>query len=138
MQTFKYLLAQYYAFRDLPFDELNVKKSSVYIVDYDWNYLYANHQAVERMGSSPVGKNVKDLWKEHPDKNFQPIFDLLKGPVYERKPLDINSRSPLTKRVIEIIGHPLADCYFFAITELPDKESLLTELKGLLKKRGTD
>jgi len=135
VQTFKFLLHRYYAFRDLPFDELNSKKTSIYIIDYDWNYLYANRYAIDQIGSSVVGKHVTQVWQEHPETNFQPVFNLLKGPVTERKPVEVSSRSPLTRRAIEIIGHPLSDCYFFAISELPDKETLLTELKDFLKNR---
>lgn len=55
--------------------------------------------------------------------------------VEQRTALDLKSRSPVTRKAIEIVGHPLNDCYYFSIYESPDKESLLSELKSFLKKR---
>jgi hypothetical protein len=134
VQTLKFRIPLCDKFQDLPFDELNEKKCSIYVVDYEWNYLFANKHAVRLLGSSPVGKNIRILWQEHPAINFEPLFKILKPGVEERQSLDIHSRSPLTKKAIEILGHPLTDCYYFSIYELPDKESLLMELKSLLKR----
>lgn len=136
MQTLKFRIPQYEWFQDLPFDELNEKKSSIYVIDYDWYYLFANRHAIGLLGMNPVGKNIRSVWQECPNVNFEPVFNLIKPGVEERQPLDIHSRSPLTKKAIEIVGHPLSDCYYFSVYELPDKELLLSELKSLLKKSG--
>ena len=138
MQTLKFRIPQYGKFQDLPFDELNEKKCSIYVVDYDWNYLFANAHAIDLLGSSPAGKNILNVWQDHPMVNFEAVFNMLKPGVEERQPLDILSRSPLTKKAIQILGHPLSDCYYFSIYELPDKESLLIELKSLLKRPAKD
>lgn len=135
MEALKFRIPQYQCFTELPLPELDEKGFSIYVIDYDWNYLFANKSAVEKTKFNPTGKNVRTIWQERPEYNFQPIFNLLKEGVEERKSLDIKSRSPLTKKAIEIVGHPLSDCYYFSVYELPDKESLLSELKSILKNR---
>lgn len=136
MQTFRFQVAQSNCFKALPLNEFELKKYSIYIIDYDWNYLFANRYAIESLGGiNPVGKHVQTIWKEREEVNFEPIFNMLKHSVTQRKPLELKSRSPLTKKNIEILGHPLDDCYCFSIQEMPDKESLLQELKSLLNRK---
>jgi hypothetical protein len=42
---------------------LNQRKFPVYIIDYNWNYLFANNVAKSNLDGIQIeGKNVKDLW----------------------------------------------------------------------------
>ena len=99
--------------------------------------MFANQYAIGLLGTDPTGKNIRDVWKERPEVNFEPLYNLMKESVKKRVPMEVKSRSPLTKRAIEILGQPLKDCYYFSINEVPDKETLMQELKSLLKKRNT-
>ena len=121
---------------DLPLEQLQRLNYSVYVIDYNWHYLFANTHAIEKMaGVNVIGKSVHTIWKENPNFNFEPVYNLLKESVDHKKTLRLSSRSPVTKKAIEIVGQPLEDCYYFSIHELPDRESILSELKSLLKKR---
>ena len=106
------------------------------MIDYDWNFLFANEHSIAKLqGKDPAGKHIRTIWQENPHYNFQPVFNMLNDKVQERKPMEVHSRSPLTRKAIEIVGYPLDDCYYFSIYELPDKESLLSELKSILKRK---
>lgn len=137
MQTVRSRVAEHQTFETLPLEELQPRKFSIYIIDYAWNYLFANQYAIGLLGTDPTGKNIRDVWKERPEVNFEPLYNLMKESVKKRVPMEVKSRSPLTKRAIEILGQPLKDCYYFSINEVPDKETLMQELKSLLKKRNT-
>ena len=130
----KHEILKYELFEDIPLDLIDEKKYSIYIIDYDWNYLHANPHSIKQSGLNPTGKNIRTVWGEHPSINFAPVYNLLKENVAQKKAFEIKSRSPLTRKAIEIVGRPLANCYYFSVYELPDKESLLKELKSLLKR----
>lgn len=128
-------LPAYTSFHDLPIDELNKKKYSIYVIDYDWNYLFANeHAIVQTGGMNLIGKNIRTVWNENPGFKFEPVYNLLRENIEQKRRFDLKSRSPVTRKAIEIVGHPLSDCYYFSVYELPDKESLLQELKRVLKR----
>ena len=123
-------------YRQLPFEELETRKFSVYVIDYGWTFLFANTHAITKLnGTSPAGKHIRKVWEENPALNFQPVFNMLKSHVEGKQAFRLQSRSPVTNKAIEIVGHPLEDAYYFSVYELPDKESLLSELKVLLRKK---
>lgn len=127
-QEFKY-------FKEIPIHTLNERKFPVYIIDYGWNYLFVNEAAKNNLtGIQIEGRNIRAIWEELPHLNFKPIYFQLKDQVEAREPLKVRVTSPITNKVIEITGKPLADCYYFSIIELPDKESLLSELRTIVKK----
>ncbi|RAW02166.1 response regulator [Pseudochryseolinea flava] len=109
------------SFGDLILDDLVHEKASIYIIDYAWNYLFANTTAIKKVnGYGIVGKNITDVWKELPQFNFEPVYLMLKDKVNNRVSMEINQRSPLTRTSIKITGKPLADCYLFNISEVPE------------------
>lgn len=130
--------AQYHSFKDLPLERLQTRNYSIYIIDYHWEYLFANRYAIASIGGiDPTGKHVKQIWKENPQINFEPIYNVLDKRVAGRESFELKSRSPITRRAIEISGYPLTDCYYFFIHELPDKAKLIDELKTILKRKKT-
>jgi hypothetical protein len=115
--------------------ELNKFNFSVYVIDYDWVYLFVNEYAQKRLGNvSITGKHIQEVWQEFPNFNFQPLYSLLKPSVDARQQILLKSTSPISQKPIEIKGIPLYDCYYFSVSEFPDKETLISELKALLKK----
>lgn len=108
-------------FQDLNTAALVNATSAIYIIDYRWNYLFANANAAKRVnGYNLVGKNITEVWRELPQYNFQPIYDVLKDYVNKRKVMELNQRSPLNRKQIRIVGKPYADCYLFDISENTD------------------
>jgi hypothetical protein len=135
MSSIPFFEDQYENLESLPLDKFEVTKSSIFIIDYNWVYLFVNKYARERInGMEVIGKSVQDIWKEYPHLNFKPIFEIINPGVMKRQRVVVKSKSPVTNKSIEIFGYPLADCYFFSVSELPDKESLIAELKTLLKR----
>ena len=121
---------------DLPAGELNKRRYSIYVIDYNWTYLFANDYAKTRLGGVSIeGKNIEQIWKELPHLNFQPIYDLLRDSVASKSPITVRSTSPLTNKTIDIRGLAMSECYYFSVVELPDKDSLISELKSYLKNR---
>ena len=74
----KFPIADYKKFSELPFDQFNKLKFSIYIIDFNWNYLFVN-EFVERnlgaKGSNLIGKN---MWEEFKELATDPSFILLK------------------------------------------------------------
>jgi hypothetical protein len=131
----KFPITSYDNFKSLPITEFDSQGYSIFIIDYNWNYLYANPFSRERLkGISVQDQNVKDIWNNHREFNFQPLFNVLKNPVEKRLPITLKTHSPITSQSIEICGYPLRDCYFFSVSELPEKNDLLSELKNSMKR----
>jgi CheY-like chemotaxis protein len=111
-------------FWQLPLNVFNKENSPIYVIDYSWNYLFANPIAIQKIqGYDVVGKNITQVWSDLPQFNFQPVYSLLKENVVERKPIELINKSPVTDKYIKIIGQPLVDCYLFNISEVPEKDS---------------
>jgi hypothetical protein len=131
----KFPIQSFDTFKSLPLQEFEKQRYSIFVIDYDWNYLYANAYVSERLkGISIVNRNVRQIWQDHKHLNFQPLYNMVKNPVANHQPLSLKTHSPITNNSIEISGYPLDDCYFFTVSELPEKNSLLSELKSTLKK----
>lgn len=105
-------------FTDLELTHLNDDTTSaVYIVDYNWNYLFANAQAKKNAnGYDVVGKNIEDVWKDISPKNFWHVFQLLKVKADKKEMLSVIVTSPLTSNRVKITGEPYLDCYLFSVT----------------------
>ena len=122
-------------FGELPLEELDNYKFSVYIIDYNWSYLFANEFAKKRLGQiDVVGKRIQQVWAENPQFNFQSIYSILKPVVDEQQPIQVRFKSPIDDRVVEINGYPLRDCYYFTVGEANDKAALIGELRSFLRK----
>ena len=133
--TLDYLITSDDRYYTLPFKAFEEQRHSIFVVDYTWNYLYVNSYTSERLpGITMIDRNVRDIWQEHPHIPFRPLFELLKNQVEKRQRISIQSTSPVTKKRIQISGYPLADCYCFSVSELPEKTDLLSELKNSLPK----
>ena len=75
-------------FDDLPLQDFDHIKSVVYVIDYQWNYLFANRPANEKLnGFQVVGKNIRSVWEENSQFNFQPVYSILKENVEKQIPL---------------------------------------------------
>ena len=122
--------------KEVPIAELNQRKFSIYIIDYNWNYLFVNEAAKKNLnGIELEGRNIKDVWTSFPHLNFESVYNQLKDHVNNRESFTLRSTSPITNKSIEVVGRPLSDSYYFSITELPDKEALLSELRAFIRRQ---
>jgi hypothetical protein len=123
------------SYKDLPLDQFNNLRYSVYAIDLSWNYLFVNKFVVENLGEKGIALEGKNIWNTFPQLGKDLNFQLLKS--NSEKGLDTNilTISPLTNQKIHITGQKLQDCYLFTASITPKKEELLEELKNALNNR---
>jgi hypothetical protein len=120
---------RFQTFADLPLEDFNRLRFSVYIIDFDWNYLFVNDFVQGNLGEK--GKNLvgKNMWRTFTQLASDPVFQKLKANMDKRIITNIVTTSPLNFQRLNIIGYPLQDCFYFSSTILPDKDSLLNEIR---------
>jgi hypothetical protein len=135
----KFPITEYKKFSEIPLEKLNTFKFSVYIIDFDWNYLFVNEFAKNNLrdrGKDLIGKN---MWEVFGELQTDPGFNLLKKNSENGIVSNMIVTSPVTGQRLNITGFPLDDCYYFTSSILPDKDNLIDELRSeLLKKNKRD
>lgn len=124
-------------YREIPLDQVDELPHSVYIIDYNWVYLFVNKnckRAFGSLGENLVGQNALEKFA---DPKFQAIFDEITYSVKNKLPLDKILFSPLRTSQVRLTGFPLEDCYYFSSIPIPDKDDVLKELRDQLKKKKT-
>ena len=129
-----YPIDQFRTFSDLPLAEFDELKFSVYIIDFDWNYLFVNDFVKKNLGEKGKDLVGKNMWKTFPQLASDPNFIKLKANTERRIFTKIVTVSPINFQKLSIIGHPLEDCYYFSATTLPDRDALMNEIRGELVK----
>jgi hypothetical protein len=125
-------VSKFTRFSELPLESFNSLKFSVYIIDFGWNYLFVNdfvRQNLGERGENLVGKN---MWKQFEQLATDPTFIRLKNNMDQRIITNIVTTSPLNFQRLNIIGYPLEDCFYFSSSILPDKGSLINEIRNEL------
>lgn len=112
----------------------DTQKFNVYILDFNWKYLYVNPNVYHHINieNDLVGKN---MWNFFPELASDFSFQLLKKNIESGKKYSCKTTSPLNSRRLSIMGYRLEDCYYFTSTLLPDKQTLVDELRQELEKR---
>ncbi|MBC8051950.1 MAG: hypothetical protein H7Y13_02700 [Sphingobacteriaceae bacterium] len=127
----KFPISKYKRYSELPLDELNTQKFAIYLIDFNWNYLFANAVACEVLNKTQdevVGTSA------FAGIEVDPEYSLFLKKVENGSVATINTISPATRKRVSVTGYPLEDCYYFAVSVLPDKEDLMNELRSQLKK----
>jgi hypothetical protein len=130
----KFPIIEYKNFSELPLERFNTLKFSVYILDFNWNYLFVNDFAKRYLGERGDNLIGKNMWIVFPELGSDPSFMLLRQNSENRITTNIISVSPLIGKRLNITGYPLEDCYYFSASILPDKKDLLDELRQELGK----
>lgn len=131
----KFPITEYKRFSELPFDKFNALKFSVYIIDFNWNYLFVNDFAKMNLGERASDLIGKNMWDEFKELATDSSFTMLKKNSEQGIPSNIIVTSPVNGKRLNITGYPLEDCYYFSSSILPDKADLLEELRNELGKR---
>lgn len=131
----KFPIYEYKAFHELPLDKFNTFKFSVYILDFQWNYLFVNDFVKTNLGDRGRDLIGKNMWSTFPELASDPVFVQLREKMERRITVNAETNSPLTSHRLHITGYPLEDSYFFTSSILPDKEELLNEIRMQLAKR---
>ena len=131
----KFPIFNYRLCSELPYNELDKQRFAIYIIDLDWNYYFANKFVFETHKlerSDLIGKNIWNTLNEKMALDSE--FRIFIKKVREGSPANITTVSALSNKRVSVTGYPLEDCYYFAVTILPDKDDLMAELRQQLKK----
>lgn len=123
------------SFHQIPLDELDKLSHSIYIIDYNWKFLFVNQNCKDvfgQLGLALVGRSALTLFR---DTQFKPIFDELAYSVNRRIAFQTVLYSPLRYKQVKVTGFPLDDCYFFSSIPLPGKDEVVDDLRTILKKK---
>ena len=121
-------------YADLPLDVFNTQNISVYVLDFNWNYLFVNDFTTKNLGSRGMGLVGKNMWLTFPVLGADTVFNQLKDKTEKGLETNFITISPLTSQRINIAGRPLADCYLFSMSILPTKDDLMNDLRGQLNR----
>ena len=130
----RFPINNYFRFSELPFEQLNTFKFSVYLLDFDWNYLFVNEFARTNLGTrgeSLVGKN---MWQMFPELVGDTAFVQLKKNMESGIVTLLETTSPINSQRLKITGYKLEDSYYFTASVLPNKIDLMQELRDELSK----
>ena len=108
---------------------------SIYILDFDWNYLFVNAFACKNLKLQAKDIIGRNMWSTFDAYNQDPHFLRLKAVTEKKVVSQITTVSPVTGQRISITSYPLTDCYYFAVSILPNKASLLDELRQEMAKK---
>ena len=132
---YKFPITSYSRFEEIPLDKLRALKFSVCLLDRDWNFLFINDAAKKVLPEREeiIGKN---MWRLFPEIAVDPAFKLIRKNIDKGVVPGVETRSQVNAKRISITGYPLQDCFYLAITVIPDRENLLDELRNeLVRKR---
>jgi hypothetical protein len=124
-------------FSELPFQEFNNQKFSIYIIDFNWNYLFVNDFVKKNLGSRGENLLGKNMWEEFPELAKDSVFNMLKSNLDRGITTNLVTTSPINGQRLNISGYALDDCFFFSSSIMPDKSDLLNEIRNELKKSKT-
>jgi hypothetical protein len=119
---------------ELPYEDLNALKFAVYILDFNWNFLFANSIGCSNLKATLDDLKGENLWKMFGNTNNDPQFKTIITDVESRRASNITTVSAITGRRVNVTGYPLEDCYYFSVSLLPDKEDLINDLRSQLGK----
>jgi PAS domain-containing protein len=133
MQRFP--IDSYKQFSELPLEFFEEQRFNVYILDFNWNYLYVNTNVCKSLNYTKEELIGENMWEFFPKLAADVDFQLLRKNMEDRREYVLVTISPLTGNRLSIVGHPLEDCFYFTATVLPDTQNLVDELRSQLINR---
>jgi hypothetical protein len=131
----KFPIYNYKSYAELPLDEMDKQRFAIYLVSFDWKYLFINSFAFDVHGIQRDEASGAKLWDALAEKmSIDTQFKVFIEKVKSGEAANVTTISAITNKRVSITGYPLADCYYFAVTILPDKDDLISELRRQLKK----
>jgi PAS domain S-box-containing protein len=131
----KFPITDYKRFEELPLDLLDKLKFSIYLIDFNWNFLFVNqfvHHSFGKRVENIIGKN---LWDVFPELDGNPLYKMMKKNIENGIVVNQVTNSPVNGQRVNVVGYALEDCYFFSSSVVPDKQDLLQELRKQLGNR---
>lgn len=131
----KFPITEYHRFEELPLTRFNELNFSIYIIDFEWNYMFVNDFVKKNLGARAENLIGKNMWEAFPELAADPSFQQMKRNTEKRVVTNLTVISPVNSQRINIVGYPLEDCFYFSSSILPDKNDLLQELRNELGKK---
>ena len=131
---YKFPIYNYTCFSELPLEQLNQLNFSVYILDFEWNYLFVNNFACKRLNKSSGDLLGANMWEMYKELQTDPVYMQMKKNAANGIASDLTTISPVTGHRVNIKDYRLEDCYYFSVSTLPNKETLMDELRGEMEK----
>ena len=131
----KFPIYEYKTFAELPFDKFDTFRFSVYLLDFNWNYLFVNEFVRKNLGARANNLVGKNMWQQFPELAADPTFGQLRERMERRVTCSFETHSPINGHRLYITGYPLQDCFYFTSSILPDRSELLNEIRKELLKR---
>ncbi|MGV3509845.1 MAG: hypothetical protein ACO1N7_11195 [Sphingobacteriaceae bacterium] len=131
----RFPIQNYKRFAEVPLAHFDTQKFLVYILDFEWNYMFVNTAVSENLNIPVKDLIGKNMWKTFPELALDSDFQLLKRTMETGSITNIIATSPITGKKLSITGYRLEDCYYFSSTILPNKQSLMEELRTELKRK---
>ena len=122
------------SYKQIPLSELNKYNHSVYVLTFDWNYIFVNDFVNKNLGDRSIGIIGKNMWVLFPELNQDAAFLQMKKDIEAGRHSAFTTISPVTGQRLHIKGWAISDCYFFTASILPIKEDLLNELRSEMRK----
>jgi len=127
---YRLLRSKYTALSQLPLDEFNELNVEVFLFDLGWKCVFSNTLANCKAGIDKTGYNFWEMFPHFPSDRD---FDLLKQNMENGVVTNFVTSFAGPKKV-NIVGFPLKDCYYISKAPVPDKDDLISELRGELVK----
>ena len=107
-------VSRYSSFKELPLHEYHALNFSVYVLDFNWNYLYVNNFVLNKLELEDDSLTGVNMWERFPALAADPYFMLMRTKMQKNVPVNIVTTSPLNAKRLNIVGQSLSDCYFFS------------------------
>jgi hypothetical protein len=133
----KFPINNYSKFSEVPLSILEELKFSIYLLDFDWNYLFVNQFVKMNLGERGENLIGQNMWKTFPELTSDTAFAQLKKNMENGIVTLLETASPINSQRLKITGYRLEDCYYFTATILPSKIDLIKELRHELYKSMT-
>jgi hypothetical protein len=121
-------------FSDVPLSRLNQLNLSVYLLDFNWNYLFVNQFVKTNLGERGENLIGQNMWKTFPELASDTAFMQLRKNMENGIVTLLETASPINNQRVKVTGYRLEDCYYFTATILPSKMDLMQELRNELSK----
>lgn len=135
LQMHKFPIANYQRFAQLPLEEFDRMSFSIYILDFEWNYLFVNKFACARLGVAPSDLAGQNMWRRFPELDADMNFQNLRQKLENNISVNFRTVSPLTSLRLNISGMRLEDCYYCTSSVIPNREDLINELRNEMVKK---
>lgn len=125
----------YSSYSELPLQEFKKARFSIYVMDKEWNYLFANEFSAQNQAKDASFFFGKNIWTLFPELARDLAFIQLKQNCEHGLETHLTTTSPLNGQRLKIASRPLKDCYLFFSSVMPSKDDLLNGLKNELRNR---